>query len=762
MAEERPEADRDDRLNEIVLEYVEAVERGETPDRKPLLDAHPEHAARLTAFFATRDRLDRIAAPLRAIAGVSARHARNPDLDATGFSPPSAPGRPFPSAEVGRVGDFRLIREVGRGGMGVVYEAEQVSLRRRVALKVLPFAAAIDPRHLQRFRNEAQAAAQLHHTHIVPVFAVGAEGGVHFYAMQFIDGQSLAQLLTDLRRAGGRSQSSDSSAGPTGSPEVRSEPTEASGRTTPEPQAVGVLRSTAISAERSVRRRDFFRRVADLIRQAADALEYAHQVGIVHRDIKPANLLLDATSRLWVADFGLAQIRNDVGLTATGELVGTIRYMSPEQALGKPGLVDHRTDIYSLGASFYELLTLSPVFSGEDSRGLLRRLAEEEPRAPRALDRAIPAELETIVLKAIAKVPADRYASAREFADDLERFLNDRPILARRPTPVDRVAKWVRRHRGTALAAVLVLLLVSAGLAVSTAVIVREHADTKAALGREREANERERERALEAAEQRAAAEDNYLRTRRAVDLFVELSDEEALDFPPLAPVRQRLLEAAVAYYQELSDRREDAALRKDLDASLVRLARLREELDVFNEVNAVLILDQSMVRTELRLTPDQMGRLAPLLDRLWAQLRTPVPGAKGGPRRQVADLAAALRREVGAVVTAAQDRRLRELFLQLPGPHVFGPALLDTLGLTDQQKREVRRIHTEAMRASMRPPEDPGEDRHDRFDETWREANARIVALFTPPQRARWAEMTGAPAPSGVHSPRPAPPTRK
>ncbi|QJW94790.1 serine/threonine-protein kinase [Frigoriglobus tundricola] len=762
MAEERPEADRDDRLNEILLAYVEAVERGEAPDLKPVLDAHPEHAARLTAFFATRDRLDRVAAPLRAIAGADSRRARDPDLGATGFAPPPAPGRPAPGAEIGRVGDFRLIREVGRGGMGVVYEAEQVSLRRRVALKVLPFAAAIDPRHLQRFRNEAQAAAQLHHTHIVPVFAVGAEGGVHFYAMQFIDGQSLAQLLADLRRAGGRSRSAHSPGGPPGSSEVHLEPTGAADRTARGPQPTGAIPSAAISAERAARRRDYFRRVADLIRQAADALEYAHQVGVVHRDIKPANLLLDATGRLWVADFGLAQIRNDVGLTATGELVGTVRYMSPEQALGTPGLVDHRSDIYSLGASLYELLTLSPVFTGEDSRGVLHRLAEEEPSAPRTLDRAIPAELETIVLKAIAKGPADRYASAQEFAADLQRFLNDRPILARRPTLADRATKWVRRHRGTALAAVLVLLLVSAGLAVSTAVIVREHAGTKAALGRERDANERERERAREAAEQRAAAEDNYLRTRRAVDLFVELSDEEALDFPPLAPLRQRLLEAAVAYYQELSDRREDAALRKGLDASLVRLARLREELDAFNEVNTVLLLDQPAVQTELKLTPDQVGRLAPVLDRLWAQLRAPVPGQKNGPRRQVADLVAALRREVGAVVTAAQDRRLRELFFQLPGPHVFGTALLDALGLTDQQKREVRRIHTEAMHASMRPPDDSREDRYDRFDEAWREANARIVALLTPPQRARLAEMTGAPAPSGIHLPRPSAQARK
>src|SRR5579883_1179954 len=194
-----PEADRDDRLNEILLGYVEAIERGEMPDRDRLLDSYPEYASALIAFFATRDRLDRIAAPLRAAVGSTAQWNRVRYPRHIGDHPTGVSSDPLQVSDVGRVGDFRLLREVGRGGMGIVYEAEQVSLRRRVALKVLPFAAAIDPRHLQRFRNEAHAAAQLHHTHIVPVFAFGAEGGVHFYAMQFIDGRPLSEIIRQLR-----------------------------------------------------------------------------------------------------------------------------------------------------------------------------------------------------------------------------------------------------------------------------------------------------------------------------------------------------------------------------------------------------------------------------------------------------------------------------------------------------------------------------------------------------------------------------------
>ncbi len=181
--------------------------------------------------------------------------------------------------------------------------------------------------------------------------------------------------------------------------------------------------------------------------QAAEALDYAHGMGVIHRDIKPANLLLDGEGQIYIADFGLAQLQGDSRLTRTGDLVGTLRYMSPEQTTARRGVVDHRADLYSLGATLYELLTLSPAFDAPDRPALLRQIADEEPPAPRQRNRAIPVDLETIVLKAMAKEPHRRYATAKELADDLGRFLEHRPITARRPTVAERASKWVRRHR---------------------------------------------------------------------------------------------------------------------------------------------------------------------------------------------------------------------------------------------------------------------------------------------------------------------------
>ncbi len=184
-------------------------------------------------------------------------------------------------------------------------------------------------------------------------------------------------------------------------------------------------------------------------------------MGIVHRDVKPGNLMVDAAGRLWVTDFGLAHMQSDTRLTMTGDLVGTLRYMSPEQALAKCVVVDHRTDVYSLGATLYELLTLQPAFQGKDRQELLRQIAFEEPPCPRRLNKGIPAELETIVLKALEKNPQDRYATAQELADDLRRWLEDRPIQARRPSWRQVAAKWARRHKPVVGAVAAVLLVVA-------------------------------------------------------------------------------------------------------------------------------------------------------------------------------------------------------------------------------------------------------------------------------------------------------------
>ncbi len=234
----------------------------------------------------------------------------------------------------------------------------------------------------------------------------------------------------------------------------------------------------------STHSRSFFRSVAQLGAQAAEGLEHAHSVGVVHRDIKPANLLLDVRGNLWITDFGLAHVHGDTQLTMTGDVVGTLRYMSPEQALAQRGMLDQRTDIYSLGVTLYELLTLEPAFDGRDRQELLRQIAFEEPKPPRRWNRAVPVDLETILLKAMAKEPSGRYATAQEMADDLRRFLGDEPVLARRPTMVQKAAKWCRRHR--ALVATAVLVGVAGLMREHSGLLVWPGADGSAAPGRYR------------------------------------------------------------------------------------------------------------------------------------------------------------------------------------------------------------------------------------------------------------------------------------
>jgi serine/threonine protein kinase len=373
-----------------------------------------------------------------------------------------------------RLGDYHILREVGRGGMGIVYEALQISLGRRVALKVLPHSAAIDPKQRQRFQIEAQAAAQLQHPHIVPVFGVGCDSGIHYYAMQFIDGQSLSSIIRDLRSGDGKlpawaeppasgesNRNGPASPTPAGAGKQRADTVPDADVTLDLNPQNGTPRSRPTLDGNMRRDRDFCRTVARLGTEAADALEHAHGLGVLHRDIKPANLLIDRVGSVWITDFGLARFSGNSSLTGTGDIVGTLRYMSPEQALARRGVVDQRTDVYSLGATLYELLTLRPPFDGRDHQELLRQISLDEPMPLRRLNPAVSRELETIVLKAMAKDPSGRYGTAQELSEDLKRFLNDDPIMGRRPGPVERAARWARRRWElvTTAAAIMILSL---------------------------------------------------------------------------------------------------------------------------------------------------------------------------------------------------------------------------------------------------------------------------------------------------------------
>ena len=439
----------------LVKQFLDDLEAGDRPSREELLREHPELAGELNKCLDGLEFLYHVAPQV---------------VDES----TSQDQRDYIAADNRQLGDFRIIREIGRGGMAVVYEAHQLSLNRRVALKVLPFAAVLDQQQLQRFKNEAQTAATLHHTNIVPVFGLGCDRGVHFYAMQLIEGHSLAEIITQLRQDSGQvPDGKPSNANLDGAPTMDSVPCRRQSQPTAKlPTSVSSRESSskrtdtrpvaAITTDRSNKSRAFFYSVAQLGIEVAIALDHGHQQGVVHRDVKPSNLLIDGYGRAWVTDFGLARIDADQSLTMTGELLGTLRYMSPEQATAERHVLDHRTDIYSLGVTLYELLTLEPAFAGHDRQELLRKITFQDPMHPRRLNSAIPLDLETIVLKATDKNPSDRYETAQQLADDLQRFMEDKPIQAQRPTLRRRAEKWSRRHKPivvTVVAAVIIMML---------------------------------------------------------------------------------------------------------------------------------------------------------------------------------------------------------------------------------------------------------------------------------------------------------------
>ncbi|MBX9581210.1 MAG: serine/threonine protein kinase [Gemmataceae bacterium] len=436
-----------------------------------------------------------------------------------------------------RLGEFEVVRVLGRGGMGVVYEAVQTSLRRRVALKVLGPGVGLTPRAVDRFRREAAAAAKLHHTNIVPVYATGEDGGLHFYAMELIDGPSLDRVILDLANrdreprdpnimAGGgrqdhgtdgtgRNACATGDLGGTGIPACAPDGSGGTGIPACAPDHLALtgpyvdpdtspLPSAAASSGLSSGGA-YFDAVARMAADVADALDHAHRHGVVHRDVKPSNLLLAPDGRLSVNDFGLARVLEEPGVTVTGEFVGTPAYTAPEQVAGGRVPVDHRADVYSLGATLYELLTLRRPFAALGGRDqLLAAVLQKDPVPPRRVNPRVPKDLETICLKCLEKDPDRRYRSAKDLADDLRRYVNRFAILARRPGVAARAGKWVRRNPAVAasLAAVLVLATAAAG-AFAWQARVAEHERAEADRKREDEV----RLERLQAAMDRALAE---------------------------------------------------------------------------------------------------------------------------------------------------------------------------------------------------------------------------------------------------------------
>lgn len=510
-----PDAERErERLAKILDEYLLGLERGEPVDPSELLARHPEMAERLRGYLSGLALFHQAASPSwpAAISG-------GPDLGAV-------------------LGDFRLLREIGRGGMGVVYEAVQISLGRRVAVKLLPFTGPINDKQIARFKHEAQAAAQIDHPNIVPVFAIGQERGIHYFAMQLIGGQSLSGLIT----------------------EMRDEPPHGAQGTGNVSQAADTL--------------DHVMAVARMGVQAAEALGAAHEIGVVHRDIKPSNLLLDDKGKVWITDFGVARCRTESCLTETGYVVGSMPYMSPEQAMGQSAMVDHRSDIYSLGITLYELATLRHPCEGAAHAETAIEFSRSEWRRPRCWNNSIPLDFESIILKAMSESRDDRYATSQEMATDLQRFLEGKPILARPPSLGSRLEKWARRHQRMVAAAATTLAVCMLGLVVGLVMIGTERNARNAALKTATENN-------LRADQNYQRAEAKFRQAHEVLNRFgVRVNQLLANNVPGAEKVRRELLADMLPYYREFArEAAHDPSLQADLALTYSKIGHLSEQI---------------------------------------------------------------------------------------------------------------------------------------------------------------------------------------
>ena len=686
------EMDIDPRLVELSRLYMAALRAGENPSREEYLGRYanlPEEAS---------DYLEGIEMAFSLEQAKGKAGIRTVDRFDLKNSEP--------------IGDFRILRQLGRGGMGTVYEATQISLGRQVALKVLPFAAALDERHRKRFLLEAQAAAQLHHQNIVPVYAVGCERGTHYYAMQLIDGEPISAKLF---------RESD----PVSSDALRA--------TTDTRADVTLRNSCASGVSLHKPRQTRYQRIASLIADAAGALEYAHACGIIHRDVKPGNLLLDVRGRLWITDFGLAHITTGEHVTQTGEMLGTIRYMSPEQASGSRGVVDHRSDVYSLGATLYELLTGEPVFNGADRQSLLQQVLHGDPRPLRHLDRAIPEELETITLKALRHSPSERYQTAQEFADDLQRYLSEMPISARNPTLIDKSRKWMRRHPTAVLSMLFAMTFAMILFAVATAVVAHQKSLTQ---------------QSLHQAERRLAT------AQAAADEMISLAENQFSKTPMEETLRLRLLSSALIYYEALIDDPDlSRTTREGLRATRNKVQKVHDDLMLLRDDRHLAYLADPAVLADLKLDPVQLEQLSKIGPFVSSSDDSDVRVEEAQQRRLA----------VNRILKPDQRTRLKQIATQLRGPSAILELLINgELKLSETQMSMIQSAIMEHMFAkggaspearalgiqgpSNAVRNNPASLAPDDMmsAQTKQEVITVILEQLTPEQRQAWSDIVG------------------
>lgn len=478
---------RDLLLNQLAEDFAARQRAGDRPRVEEYCERHPELADDIRSLFPAMIELEQA----KAVAGPASN------------APP-----------VTHLGDFRLLREVGRGGMGVVYEAEQVSLGRRVAIKLLPASMFRDPTKRLRFEREAKSAARLHHSNIVPVHGIGEHGGTPYYVMQYIPGLGLDAVIEELRRLPGPGRVPEPTRAPTsggytalsvtlarslhgnavgsGWDGCDESPASSVGQahgssTSHSGSGVHLPGQTEVALDGSTLRKiTYWESVARIGVQVARALAYAHKLGVLHRDIKPANLLLDLEAVVWVTDFGLAKAADDSDdLTRTGDFLGTLRYMPPEAFEGKS---DARSDIYALGLTLFELVALRPAYDERDRNKLVKEVTIGDPPRLRNFRRDAPRDLITIIEKACDRDPARRYQTASELAGDLQLFLDGRPIVARRATDLERLWMWSRRRPALAGMIAALCLCLIAGSVVSTWFAIQADHFSREAATRENEA----------------------------------------------------------------------------------------------------------------------------------------------------------------------------------------------------------------------------------------------------------------------------------